>query len=340
MRNSTRSNKKLWRIVFFVLLAGAAIYLILRDISMPVLWQTLQATNWWYVFLGLLVVIVNTGMYAARWWAILHANLGPTQFGAVFGGIYVGQMVNYLLPARLGELARVLYLNARIKVSKSELLGTVVVEKVSDLIAFSCLLLMLVLVNPLGMGYLGQERLFWGLSVLSFGLIFGAAYWGELFLGWFERKFLKAPPAIFQRILGWARNAVLGLGSVRKVSYLLGIWCSSMVIVSLSVLTNYILFFAFNIRVPLVVAVLILVFVQIGIAPPSTPGKLGVFHYFAMLALSLYSVSKDIALAYALVLYLIVVIPKLVIGALMVAGNPEMSFSTLFNRNNEVGGID
>jgi len=53
----------------------------------------------------------------------------------------------------------------------------------------------------------------------------------------------------------------------------------SVVILLLSASTNYLLFRAFHLTVPPVAALLVLLVLQVGSAPVSTPGNLGVFQY-------------------------------------------------------------
>ena len=82
----------------------------------------------------------------------------------------------------------------------------------------------------------------------------------------------------------------------------------------MSTLTNYIILRDVDIQVPFTAALFVLIVLQVGSAPPSAPGKLGVFHYLAVLALSAFSVEKDLALAYSVLLYVVALLPKVVIG--------------------------
>jgi len=47
---------------------------------------------------------------------------------------------------------------------------------------------------------------------------------------------------------------------------------------------------------------------------PSSPGKVGVFHYLVIISLALFNVSKGPALAYAVILHLIVYGPTAILG--------------------------
>jgi hypothetical protein len=81
------------------------------------------------------------------------------------------------------------------------------------------------------------------------------------------------------------------------------------------VATNYIVFLAMSMALPLVAALFLLAVLQVGGAVPSSPGKVGVFQYLCMLALSFFSVERSVTLGCSLVLYLVVFLPPLLLGA-------------------------
>ena len=95
------------------------------------------------------------------------------------------------------------------------------------------------------------------------------------------------------------------------------VWFLSAVVLVFSVTTNYLLLKASGIEVPYVAALFLMVVLRIGEAPPSLPGKLGVFHYLVVLALSVFGVDRTPALSYAFVLYAVAVVPIVIAGAIL-----------------------
>jgi uncharacterized membrane protein YbhN (UPF0104 family) len=81
--------------------------------------------------------------------------------------------------------------------------------------------------------------------------------------------------------------------------------------------TNYLLFFAFDLRLPASAAVVLLIALQVGNAIVSVPGNLGVFQYVTVLTLGAYSIDRDLAFAYSVILYLVSLLPKVVVGAVL-----------------------
>jgi hypothetical protein len=78
------------------------------------------------------------------------------------------------------------------------------------------------------------------------------------------------------------------------------------------------LFAAFGLSLPFAAALFTLVVVQVGTAPVSTPGNIGVFQFLVVLALGAYGVDRPVALAYSLMLYAIALLPKVLIGAFVI----------------------
>ena len=66
---------------------------------------------------------------------------------------------------------------------------------------------------------------------------------------------------------------------------------------------------------PFWTSLLLLVVLQIGTAVPSSPGRIGVFQYLVILALSILFVDKGVALGYSIILYLVTYIPIALIGS-------------------------
>jgi hypothetical protein len=88
----------------------------------------------------------------------------------------------------------------------------------------------------------------------------------------------------------------------------------SILIWSMSILVNYVVFLALDLPLSFSSAMFLLAVLQVGVAVPSAPGKLGVFHYLCALALSFFGIERGAALGYALLLYLVVFGPPVLLG--------------------------
>jgi uncharacterized membrane protein YbhN (UPF0104 family) len=83
----------------------------------------------------------------------------------------------------------------------------------------------------------------------------------------------------------------------------------------------YILFFAFDIDLPLSAAFVLMAVIIIGIAIPAAPGFVGNWHFFCVLGLGLFGINKTDALTYAIVLHF------LSIGIVVILGVAFLPFN-------------
>src|SRR5207237_1064968 len=67
-------------------------------------------------------------------WQRLLRPIAAVRYVPMLGYLLIGYVANNVLPARLGELIRVHYLGDREGISRASALGTVVVERVVDLV--------------------------------------------------------------------------------------------------------------------------------------------------------------------------------------------------------------
>ena len=296
------------------LLGIVAIYFAFRGVSVSQLWMTLRQANPWLTLIAFIVALINVAVFTIRWWVMLLLDWRIGEYFSMLAGVYLGQMLNILLPARLGELARIYFVGERVRVSKSKLLGTVVIEKVADMVSFGVSALLLILMISLPKWVFEPGQVLMGMAAASLLGIIVIMIWGQKLLHWLHPGMEKFLGRWGQRLAAMVEQALSGLDSLRSWRRQAAIWACSFLVVILSTLTNYFLMLALDIQAPFSAALFVLVVLQVGSAPPSAPGKLGVYHYLAMLALSVFAVEKDVSLAYGVLLYIVALLSKVVIG--------------------------
>jgi len=118
-------------------------------------------------------------------------------------------------------------------------------------------------------------------------------------------------------LVGVAERVVAGLRSIRqpRVAVVVSAW--SIAIWCLAVGTNYWVARALDVGLGIGEAALLLVVLQVGVAPPSTPGKLGVFHSLVVVTLDGLGIDRSLALLYAVVLYFVVYLPQMIPGVFL-----------------------
>jgi glycosyltransferase 2 family protein len=93
--------------------------------------EVLRAASPAWIGLMVLATLADVAIRALRW-RILLAPIVTVPYPRVLGYTYLGYLANSILPARLGELVRVHALGEGEGVSRTTVLGTVVVERVID----------------------------------------------------------------------------------------------------------------------------------------------------------------------------------------------------------------
>jgi uncharacterized protein (TIRG00374 family) len=121
----------LGRAALGITISAIALALVARTVDLEAAWVTLQSANPTWVALLVGFVGIDIALRALRW-RMLLAPLAPVPYRAALASLLVGYLANNVLPARLGEIVRSHDLGTRTGVSRSTILGTIVVERVVD----------------------------------------------------------------------------------------------------------------------------------------------------------------------------------------------------------------
>ena len=271
------------------------------------------------VIAATLLNLASVPLRTLRWRLMFHAPHSPT-FGRLIAALLIGQAVNVLSPARLGDLARATLADAG---GTAYTLGTLVVELVLDLLMLVASILFLLLV--------GLERsvatvpAWWQGSEQALLVAGGAALAATavVVIGrrWLARALERLAarwrhPAI-QRVVTWANQLLLSLDTLGRTARLLPVLACSALIWTLYSAVNYTLLGAIGERPSFLAALFLLIVLQIGVAVPSSPGRIGVFHYLCVQALTVFGIGGANALSYAFILHLISVILPVALGAIL-----------------------
>jgi uncharacterized membrane protein YbhN (UPF0104 family) len=198
-------------------------------------------------------------------------------------------------------------------------LVTIGVEKVLELgvFAISVVVLLLSMSLPAWLQESGTILVFTGAAAI--GLTMALSVGGRRVLNGLNRIAHRLPTWLGSRLERFGHQALDGLSALRDWRAQVGAWGLSLIVLLLSASTNYLLFLAFRLSLPPGAALFLLLVLQVGNAPPSLPGKLGVFHYLTVLALSAFAIEQSVALSYAFTLYAVAILPKIVLGAILLA---------------------
>ena len=112
----------------------AALWFVLRGTDLARTADILSHADLRWFALGASFMALDLGFRALRWQRLLRP-IATVRYRPMLGYLLIGYLANNILPARLGELVRSHYLGDREGISRAAALGTVVVERVVDLVA-------------------------------------------------------------------------------------------------------------------------------------------------------------------------------------------------------------
>ncbi|MEK7791051.1 MAG: lysylphosphatidylglycerol synthase transmembrane domain-containing protein, partial [Deltaproteobacteria bacterium] len=133
------------------------------------IFQVLQGVKPFYLFLLFFIYIFDYLLRAFRWRLLLYPVCRPLSFLKVFHAYNFSQFANVFLPARSGELFRVLLINKEFNISKRTLLGTLLFERTLDVLAMGGVIM--------GVLYASKESLSSNGNPLK-----NLFFWGVLFI--------------------------------------------------------------------------------------------------------------------------------------------------------------
>lgn len=317
MMDSVKDKIPFWKSNWFRVVVGTVVSVIflllaLKDVPLDDVAQALARANYAWVLLAVVVSVAQSWLRAVRWILLYYPLQKGLRQTEMFGITLISQMLNIVVPWRVGELARI-YLAGEIeKRSKTQTLATLGVEKIFD----TEMLVLILLTMPFFVtlpNWLERPRE--GLILLMLAL-FGAAFALLLFRAPLLRLLSRVRLPGGKSLDSYAQVALLGLDLFKRWDVHLLLQVASIVIWSSGALINYFIFLALNLSLPPASAFLLLAVLQVGGLVPSSPGKVGVFQLLCILTLALFSVDKSIGLTYGILLYLVAYGPPVILGVL------------------------
>ena len=220
------------------------LWLAFRDVPISQVITALIQADYRFVALALALVLVSPLARAARWKLLYYPDENGLSYLRLAEVLLISQMLNIVVPARLGEVARIYFMGKIERRSRARTLGTIAVEKWLDILV----LLLLVLLVPI---FLSLPP--WFSHSPGNPAVFAAAFLGvALTLSYGKDWLLTLLESVSRFLPGAWRARVhqatgLALGSLDVLrSPWMGLQLQgwSLLIWSLSILVNHIMFLA------------------------------------------------------------------------------------------------
>ncbi len=307
--------------LFLGIIIGAFfVYLSFRGIDLNGINTGLKNANLFFIipFLCLMTIIQILRSY--RWGIILRPILKIDQF-SLFSVTSVGFLAVIAIPARIGELARPYLISTKTGTSMSSALGTIMVERVFDALTVLTAFFIVLLFTPLPPWLIKGSFFFLFVVLIFIGLMVSLIFRKETSLK-IVSPVLKIFPGEWRlKLMKLIDSLIDGFKIIPRLRSMCYIAFLSIVIWVTDAVAMYILFFAFDIDLPLSAAFVLMAVIIIGIAIPTAPGFVGNWHFFCVLGLGLFGINKTDALTYAIVLHF------LSIGIVVILGVAFLPFN-------------
>jgi uncharacterized protein (TIRG00374 family) len=138
--------KKSLKIILPLAFGGFLVWYSLSSISISTLVSYFQNANYWWISLGLFFGVLSHLSRAYRWKFMLEPIGYKPKFTNSVLAVLVGYLVNLAIP-RAGEVSRALVLTNYEDVPFEKGFGTIVAERIADLIMMLCIILITLFVQ-------------------------------------------------------------------------------------------------------------------------------------------------------------------------------------------------
>ncbi|MFU8859915.1 MAG: lysylphosphatidylglycerol synthase transmembrane domain-containing protein [Cyclonatronaceae bacterium] len=307
-------KRNILNIVVGVLIGALFIWLSLRNVAVDEFIGIFGDIRLGWIFPYLFIAFGSMLLRAERWRMLMQKEkMVPGRLN-VNSAVALGMMINYAIP-RLGEVSRAAYVARKEKISTSNVFGTVVLERIVDLVTMMLLLFIVLLFTAtdsqtlsslFGDDTVNLLRIFYDplnaillLTGLGISITFGYRILKHLLSAANREK------ARSSRLRSLIVTFVEGLISIRYIKN----WPWFLVLTALMwfcyILMSYLPFYAFSLPdiygLGFGDAIAVTAIASIGVVLPS-PGGVGTYHYFVkQTLLVLCAVPAATGLAYAVV---------------------------------------
>ena len=314
------SRKPRW---VFQSLAGLAVagifsWAAFRNADVAALLGALEDPDYRYLAPILLVLAALYWLRALRWSWLLRPLCWLSAREAA-PALLIGAAGNNVLPAHLGEVLRAVVLAREFGLSKTAVLSTLVLERLLDLLSVLGILAVTLRFLPKApqLEILRAAGCLLGAFVVGFLSLLGVFVWrSRAALRAAEKLFSVFGPGVRRKLLEHMRLAAEGLKTLRSPKLLAGVVGITLLAWILNGAGLYLATLSVSAEVPVppLAALVLTSVVVLGLALPTAPGYVGTMQWCFVLALGVFAVPRETALAASIYALVVGFVPVTVAG--------------------------
>jgi uncharacterized protein (TIRG00374 family) len=310
-----------WRSAIGVALSVVLLIWTLHGVSLLAVWHELESSNLLLFIASAIAATLIFPLRAYRWKVILHPVAPDLTLGPLWRSLAIGAMVNNLIPARAGEIARAYALTRETTVSFASSLASLAVDRLFDMVVLLGLGVVALLdpafprgarVGGQTLGHLAQGSIV--IVIVLVVALYMLAFFPSQLVRVFEVFVRRVSPAVEERGKSALIRFSAGLSVLKSPARFLWVLAWTVAHWLMNAFAFWLGFKAVGLDLPFSAALFLQMLVAVGVALPSAPGFFGVFEKFATVGLAIYGVQATQATSWAIGYHILTFIPITVIG--------------------------
>ncbi len=315
---------KVLKFIAFFALGAFIFWLIYKDQDIERIKSVLtNDVKYFWVIVSLLVGLLSHISRTLRWGLMIEPIGHKPRFINTFMAVMVGYLMNMAFP-RMGEISRCGVLSRYEKISFTKLVGTVVAERLVDMISLLILLGVVIVAQFGKMLHFIQENpeIHEKLSSVFSSPYLLSGFILLIILAFVFRKAFKGT-SVFKKIIEILKNFKEGFISIRSIKRKGWFYFHSAFIWLMYYVMLYAVFFAFDFTSNLnpMAGLTTFVMASFGMVAP-VQGGIGAWHFMAKEALSLYGVANENGIIFAFVAHTSMTAMIIIIGIISMLALP------------------
>ncbi|MCL2485312.1 MAG: flippase-like domain-containing protein [Endomicrobia bacterium] len=319
-------RKHILKILLGFLFSAVLIYLTLRQIDFKNSFDLIKNANYWLFIPGILIYAFTYVLRSIRYYFLI-LPIKKTKVLENFPYTMLGYFMNNIIPLRLGELIRAKVTGERLHISRSSVLGTIVIERLMDIIMFVLFFFIIMFAFPF------PE--FIKKSFYICAVVFGSGLLTLFLISRHENKALKLisslpmPLKIKNLVTELFNKFTGGLAVLTKPAIFSVIFLVSVVIWVTESLFLVIIAYSCGINISILGGIFVVIIIGIGAILPTAPGYIGAFEFMGVTAMSALAIGKDPAFACIAIYHFLQLMVIFALGFASVI-KTKLSFADLF----------
>ena len=301
-----------YRLAVATIVSLVGLYIAFNDVDPKELFYELKIVDVKLVIMAIILLLISCFVRAYRWKLLIDAA-DNIKLSKVFSATMVGYFGNGIFAFRLGELLKAYTVSRNQKIGTLEAFGTVVVERLLDVIMVILIFIFLAPWFSFEDNYIeAGVFIFIGISLLTIIALIAAVRYQWLLrletLSLFSSNLGK-------RFLSYIKKMENGIKSLRCVKSPLKVIFCSVLIWVIYFLETIILIKSCDLPLSAYDAGIILTLGSISFGIPALPGSAGTYDAsMKYVLIILYKISSEVALNYAIVSHAVAYFPLTIIG--------------------------